>query len=208
MATIECRGRRSKGGLGTFANPVRLYLTFSAAQVSVNCRIINFSLGWGFSRGETFPDPSDQGIALCVLVKSKDTSIEWHVVKRTAKELSEYLAKVGWTAEAIASGRYYKRPGFWCSWCDYLPVCLGNKGKVKATLVQGNSLRTSGDEPLVFLCGWLLRRAPGREGFYLTRFLKLCLNLGLSPNFRNDNDFARLTDVLFLHGFLPSRDAF
>lgn len=82
-------------------------------------------------------EPSAEQSALCVLVKSKDTTIEWHVVKRTAQELSEYLDKVGWTAEAIASGRYYKRPGFWCSWCDFLPVCLGNKGKVKATLVQG-----------------------------------------------------------------------
>ncbi len=47
-----------------------------------------------------------------------------------------------------------------------------------------------------------------REGFVLPRFLKLCQSLTLSPNLRNDNDFARLADILFLHGFLLSRDAF
>ncbi|QDV90740.1 hypothetical protein RAS2_18230 [Phycisphaerae bacterium RAS2] len=47
-----------------------------------------------------------------------------------------------------------------------------------------------------------------REGFVLPRFLKLFQTLTLSPNLRNDNDFARLADILFLHGFLLSRDAF
>ncbi len=47
-----------------------------------------------------------------------------------------------------------------------------------------------------------------REGFNLPRFLKLCRALSLSPHLRSDNDFARLADVLFLHGFLPSRGAF
>lgn len=47
-----------------------------------------------------------------------------------------------------------------------------------------------------------------REGFNLPRFTNLFRMLTLSPNLRNDNDFARLADVLFLHGFLPCRDAF
>jgi hypothetical protein len=47
-----------------------------------------------------------------------------------------------------------------------------------------------------------------REGFNMPRFLNLCRALSLSPNLRSDNDFARLADVLFLHGFIPSRDAF
>lgn len=51
-------------------------------------------------------------------------------------------------------------------------------------------------------------RSSEREGFDLPRFLNLCRNLSLSPNLRSDNDFARLGDILFLHGFLPSRDAF
>ncbi len=42
----------------------------------------------------------------------------------------------------------------------------------------------------------------------MPRILNLCRHLSLSSNLRNDNDFARLGDILFLHGFLPSRDAF
>lgn len=49
---------------------------------------------------------------------------------------------------------------------------------------------------------------PAKEGFDLARILNICRNLSLSPNLRSDNDFARLADVLCLHGFLPSRDAF
>ena len=47
-----------------------------------------------------------------------------------------------------------------------------------------------------------------RGGFDLARFLNLCRCLSLSPNLRSDNDFARLADVLFLDGVLPSRDAY
>jgi hypothetical protein len=32
--------------------------------------------------------------------------------------------------------RFYKRPGKWCLYCDYLPVCTGDQKKVKETLVQ------------------------------------------------------------------------
>lgn len=46
------------------------------------------------------------------------------------------------------------------------------------------------------------------EGFSLPRFLNLCRNLSLSPKLGTDNDFARLSAVLFLHGILRSREAF
>jgi hypothetical protein len=64
---------------------------------------------------------------------------------------------------------------------------------------------------------WTLNRAPAfllakagteREGFDLARFANLFRMLTLSSNLRSDNDFARLGDILFLHVFLPSRDAF
>lgn len=45
-------------------------------------------------------------------------------------------------------------------------------------------------------------------GLVLANFCNLFRNLTLSPNLRNDKDFARLADVLFLHGFLPFREAF
>ena len=39
-------------------------------------------------------------------------------------------------AHEIAAGRFYKRPGKWCSWCDYLPVCVKDEKRVKETLVR------------------------------------------------------------------------
>jgi hypothetical protein len=51
-------------------------------------------------------------------------------------------------------------------------------------------------------------RETERGGFVLPRFLNLFRKLSLTPNLSRDNDFARLADLLFLHGFLPSRDAF
>ena len=59
----------------------------------------------------------------------------WQPTSRTGDQLGEYLAKAGYVAREITAGRFYKRPGMWCSWCDYLPVCLGDKRKVEDTLV-------------------------------------------------------------------------
>lgn len=81
-------------------------------------------------------EPSAQQSALCVLIKGKESRIDWHVGKRSPKDLEEYLAKMAITAQAIEAGQYYKRPGFWCSWCDFLPVCLEDTRKVKETLIQ------------------------------------------------------------------------
>ncbi len=53
-----------------------------------------------------------------------------------------------------------------------------------------------------------LEKESEREGLVLAHFCNLFRNLTLSPNLRCDKDFARLADVLFLHGFLPSQDAF
>lgn len=81
-------------------------------------------------------EPGAEQAALCVLLKTKEPRIEWHVASRTGDQLLEYLAKVEYIAHEIAAGRFYKRPGKWCSWCDYLPVCTGDSDKVKQTLVQ------------------------------------------------------------------------
>ncbi len=81
-------------------------------------------------------EPEAQQVALCVLVKTKEPRIEWHVSKRDAGHLAEYLDKVSIVAGDIACGKFYKRPGKWCSYCDYLPVCLGDKKKVQETLVR------------------------------------------------------------------------
>ena len=67
--------------------------------------------------------------------KPREPQIVWQPTSRTGDQLGEYLAKAGYVAREITAGRFYKRPGMWCSWCDYLPVCLGDKRKVEDTLV-------------------------------------------------------------------------
>jgi CRISPR/Cas system-associated exonuclease Cas4 (RecB family) len=81
-------------------------------------------------------DPEAQKVALCVLVKTKEPKIEWHFAERDAERLTEYLAKVQIVSEDIQAGKFYKRPGKHCSYCDFLPVCLGDKKKVQETLVK------------------------------------------------------------------------
>jgi CRISPR/Cas system-associated exonuclease Cas4 (RecB family) len=80
-------------------------------------------------------EPEVERLALCVLVKTKEPQIEWHMTDRTGAQLGEYLAKAGYVAREIMAGRFYKRPGMWCAWCDFLPVCLGDKRKAEETLV-------------------------------------------------------------------------
>src|SRR5881396_1528978 len=81
-------------------------------------------------------EPEAQQVALCILVKTKEPRIEWHFGKRSADALAEYLDKVRLVSEDIAAGKFYKRPGKHCAWCDFLPVCLGNKKKAQDTLVR------------------------------------------------------------------------
>jgi PD-(D/E)XK nuclease superfamily len=81
-------------------------------------------------------EPDAEQMALCVLVKTKEPKIEWHVSRRKPHDLLDYLAKAGYVAREIAAGRFYKRPGMWCAWCDFLPVCLGDERKVAKTLVR------------------------------------------------------------------------
>jgi hypothetical protein len=80
-------------------------------------------------------EPQVEQSALCVLVKTKEPQILWYPTERTGDQLGEYLAKVGYVTREITAGRFYKRPGMWCSWCDFLPVCLGDKRKADETLV-------------------------------------------------------------------------
>lgn len=83
-------------------------------------------------------EPGVEQLALCVLIKTKEPKIEWHFTNRSGQQLTEYLDKAGYVAHEISAGRFYKRPGVWCSWCDYLPVCVGNTRKAAETLVALN----------------------------------------------------------------------
>jgi RecB family exonuclease len=81
-------------------------------------------------------EPDASQAALCVLVKTKEPKIEWHFTTRTGAQMLEYLAKARLIACEIRAGHFYKRPGKWCGWCEFLPVCTGNAAKAKADLVQ------------------------------------------------------------------------
>ena len=69
-------------------------------------------------------------------MKTKEPKIEWHSGTRSGEDLAEFLAKADHIAHGIAAGRFYKRPGKWCSWCDYLPVCLKDEKRIEETLVK------------------------------------------------------------------------
>jgi RecB family exonuclease len=81
-------------------------------------------------------EPEARQLALCVLLKTKEPQICWYLSERSAGQLTEYLHKLAYLAHEIAAGRFYKRPGKWCGWCDFLPVCLGDKRKTEETLVK------------------------------------------------------------------------
>jgi len=81
-------------------------------------------------------EPDTDEVALCVLLKTATPRIEWHRSTRAAPQLLEYLEKVRIVGNAITAGHFYKRPGWWCGGCDYLPVCLGDQQKVRETLLE------------------------------------------------------------------------
>jgi putative RecB family exonuclease len=81
-------------------------------------------------------EPDAQQIALCVLVKTKEPKIEWHVSERNPDDLLQYLGKAGYVTHEITARRFFKRPGMWCAWCDFLPVCLKDQKRVQETLVR------------------------------------------------------------------------
>lgn len=81
-------------------------------------------------------DPTADRVAYCVLTKTKEPMIQWHFAKRGATDLQEFLTKVRLVFDDIAGGKFYKRPGKHCRYCDFLPVCLGDKQAAQETLVR------------------------------------------------------------------------
>jgi RecB family exonuclease len=80
-------------------------------------------------------DGDAQQAALCVLIKTKEPRIEWHIARRGAEDFMEYLGKSEYVAHEIAAGHFYKRPGMWCKWCDFLPVCARDGKEAARTLI-------------------------------------------------------------------------
>ncbi len=81
-------------------------------------------------------EPETEQVALWVLIKTKEPKIECYPSNRSPERLVEYISKVGYLAKEIKAGQFYKRSGKHCSWCDYLPLCLGQTEKAQETLVQ------------------------------------------------------------------------
>ena len=81
-------------------------------------------------------DPTADRVAYCVLAKTKEPMIQWHFGKRGATDLQEFLTKVRLVLDDIGAGKFYKRPGKHCRYCDFLPVCVGDQQKVKETLIR------------------------------------------------------------------------
>ncbi len=80
--------------------------------------------------------PNVDQLALCVLVKTKQPKIAWQTGNRSPHQLSAYLVKLTLVGQGIARRQFYQRPGMWCSWCDFLPVCAGDTKKADETLIH------------------------------------------------------------------------
>ncbi len=81
-------------------------------------------------------EPEATKVAYCVFVKTKEPRIEWHFAKRTPIDRAEYVEKVRLSGEDILAGKFYKRSGKHCSYCDFLPLCMGDRKKAEETLVR------------------------------------------------------------------------
>lgn len=81
-------------------------------------------------------EPAAEAAALCVFVKTKDPKIEWHRTARTAPQFTAFLTKARLVGQQIAAAQFYTRPGTWCAWCDFQPVCTGNAQKIRETLMR------------------------------------------------------------------------
>lgn len=73
--------------------------------------------------------------AFCVLVKTKEPKIEWHFAERDSGRIMRYLRKVELIGQAIQNGDFYQRSGKWCSWCDFLTLCLGSQDQTASQFV-------------------------------------------------------------------------
>lgn len=73
-------------------------------------------------------------VAFCVLTKTKTPRITWHITGRSGRDLSALISKATLVERGIVQGEFHRRPGLWCRWCDFLPVCTGDHDKVAETL--------------------------------------------------------------------------
>lgn len=80
--------------------------------------------------------PEARQSALCVFVKTKEPKIEWYFAERTGEQLTQFLEKAELLSHDIIASRFYRRPGQWCSYCDYLSLCITDRQRSEETLVR------------------------------------------------------------------------
>ena len=102
------------------------YKSYGPADVLLSDQLTTYQLS----------EPQVDELAFCVLVKTTEPKIEWYPTKRGPERLAEFLDKAAYAAREIKAGEFYKRSGVHCNWCDFLPVCFGEKQKAEETLVQ------------------------------------------------------------------------
>jgi len=95
--------------------------------------------------------PEAEQVALCVFAKGATPRVEWHLARREGPQIAEYLRKATVVGHAIGAGHFYKRPGWWCAGCDYLPACLGDQRKVEETLARVAARESRARQSIVWL---------------------------------------------------------
>ena len=73
-------------------------------------------------------------VAYLVFIKTKEPKIQWLFADRTEEQEKEYLEKIREDYRQIMEGKFYREYGMSCKWCDYAPLCLGDKKKAKEEL--------------------------------------------------------------------------
>ena len=110
-------------------------------------------------------EPDVEQTALCVLVKTKEPKIAWHLAKRSGEDLAEFLAKADIVGHDIADRRFYKRSGKWCSWCDYLGLREGREEDRRDVGANSSHQTKSVTSDAMRACPKYRRAAP--HGFFL-----------------------------------------
>jgi hypothetical protein len=72
-------------------------------------------------------EPDVERPAICVFVKKARRKLSGTSPSARPNSRIEYLRKVEMMARQITQRVFYKRVGFWCRQCDFLPLCLGRK---------------------------------------------------------------------------------
>lgn len=81
-------------------------------------------------------EPEATSAAFCVFLKTKEPRIEWQRRTRSAEPVLAFLEKARLVGEAISRFDFFRNPGDHCSWCEFLPVCLGDETTARETLRQ------------------------------------------------------------------------